>query len=301
MLVLVRERGAVLAVRLGRRVVPAPPLHAGQHHRLAREFLWREQPLRAGVGQSNRSRRIEIARGIGPEPIREHQLHQQVIQVVRRAAAEAVAEAARQALHFGPLGGRREQPTLEIRVLARLRRFGDFAAHHRRPPELHRSGGEVVLGDDAAGEPGQAVVAVRQRVVAEARIAHVAVPGVAHAVGVRDNGDLGEALAAVALVALAPGDDFGRVHAGMGGIDWKVEGALVAAAPQQQVRRFVGSGLDRLPAVVVCRILELQPRYLDAVLVQHAQIVEKDLAVVAGVVIVEVVGVGEAKRCAARR
>ena len=87
------------------------------------------------------------------------------------------------------------------------------------------------------------------------------------------------------------------MEAGVFDGQFEVNRALVAAVPQLQVaaRLWLRAGLSaRPPRGDGRRRLELVARHFQPVFVQHAQIVEEDDAVVAGLVVVEVVAVGEA-------
>ena len=141
-----------------------------------------------GVAQRREPHRIVVRGGCSARPFREDDLHQQVLQVERPAAAEAAPESARQPFRFGALRVGRQQQPREVGVVLVLRRRGDFGSQDRRPPELHRRLGEALVCDDAPGEPPQAVVRIRHFRAGETRRPHVAVPNVALVVVVLRHG-----------------------------------------------------------------------------------------------------------------
>ena len=161
-----------------------PTLHeARERLRLPRQFLGREQTLHPGVSQRCNPHRVGVGQRLGPEPRRERDLHQQVLQVVGPPARDPLPERGGQPLHLRRLRIGGQQPTGEVAVALVLRRLRHGHPEHGRPPELHRALGEALVLRDAPRQPLQAVRRVRHRRPVEAGRAHVPVPRVPLDVG----------------------------------------------------------------------------------------------------------------------
>ena len=180
---IVAGQGAGPAVLIRPGVGRPFPLKPCDGSGLARQFLRRQQPSGAGIVQRHAAYRVRVGDRVGAKPLRHHDFHQQILEVVGvPTAREAAPEAVGQPLYLGALGGGGKQPPLEVGVAFSRGRCRHLATHDCRPPELHRRLGEARVGDDLLRQPLHAVVGVRRRLAVETRDAHVAVPGVAYLV-----------------------------------------------------------------------------------------------------------------------
>ena len=157
------------------------PLKPGDRERLACQLLRRQQPLSSGAPKCESTNRIAAKHRIRTKPAGQDYLDKQVFQIVRLACAQAKAapECSCQSSHLGSLGTGSQKLPFETGVFFILGRDSYFATHDGRPPELHCRLGEMLVLDDASGQPLKATSGVGCQLIGEAGLAHVPVPSVA--------------------------------------------------------------------------------------------------------------------------
>ena len=290
--------GSVLAERPTVNPDISSPLNAGQSGGLVRQLFRRQQASGARIPQRGATHGVIIRDGVGAEPLREHDFHQQVLEVIdMRAALETIPESASQPHHFRVLGAGGQQKPLEVGIRGILGRLGNFPAHDGGPPELDGSLREALVGNNPFRQPLQAIVRVGRLLAGETRKAHVAVPGIAVVVrvGIHDYRQSCETVLSVLLVPGCPGYDLDVVDPVTRDLDVNVERAMAMTVPHHQVVTTSRGGIvpcfPAWPPISDWRsqVLELVAGQYLAVGIGHPEQVKINHSVFAGVFIIEIV------------